>query len=99
VEEYTSKDISNNNNNDLNASSSDKNVAVPISEAEATLHVTRDKITAVFAVAVAVTDIKFTDRPHTINNVIEYADALMAGSLLNLFFQNVCDTPRQAKFF
>jgi uncharacterized protein YdeI (BOF family) len=74
----TSNDISNNNNDDLNAPSSDIDVAVPISEAEATLHVTRDKIPAVFAVAVAVTNnIKFTDRSHTINNVIEYADALI----------------------
>jgi hypothetical protein len=71
VEEDTSNNIS--NNNDLIAPSFGKDVAVPISEADATLHATRNKITAVFAVAVAVTDIKFTDHPHTINNVIEYA--------------------------
>jgi hypothetical protein len=41
------------------------------------LHEARDKITAVFALAVAVIDIKFTDCPHTINNVIEYADAMI----------------------
>jgi hypothetical protein len=68
------------------ATSSDKDVAVPIvpspiatssNKDVAGRHEARDKITAIFAVAVAVIDIKFTGRPHTINNVIEYADALI----------------------
>jgi hypothetical protein len=68
------------------AISLDKDVAVPIVPSPiatssdkdvAGCHEARDKITAAFAVAVAVIDIKFTGRPHTINNVIEYADALI----------------------
>jgi hypothetical protein len=74
------------------ATSSNKDVVVPIvpslidtpspittssGKDVAGRHEARDKITAVFAVAVAVIDIKFTGCPHTINNVIEYANALI----------------------
>jgi hypothetical protein len=48
-------------------------VAPRLSPAEEELQVTRDAITAVYAVAVT----KFKDRSHTINNIIEYADALL----------------------
>ena len=44
-----------------------------LSPIEEELQVTRDTITAVYAVAV----IKFEDQSHTINNIIEYADALL----------------------
>jgi hypothetical protein len=44
-----------------------------LSPAEEELQVTRDAITAIYAVAV----IKFKNRSHTINNIIEYADALL----------------------
>jgi hypothetical protein len=68
------------------ATSSDKDAAIPIvpspiatpsNKDVAGRHEARDQITAIFAVAVAVIDIKFTGCPHTINNVIEYADALI----------------------
>jgi hypothetical protein len=74
------------------ATSSDKDVAVPIIPSPidtpspiatfsdkdlAGRHEAQDKITAVFAVAMDVIDIKFTGRPHTINNVIEYVSALI----------------------
>jgi hypothetical protein len=63
------------------ALSSDKDVAVSIVTSSdkdvASRHGAQDKITAVFAVAVAVINIKFIGRPHTLNNVIEYANALI----------------------
>jgi hypothetical protein len=68
------------------ATSSDKDIAVlivppPIATSSnkdvAGCHEARDKLTAIFAVAKAIIDIKFTGHPHTINNVIEYADALI----------------------
>jgi hypothetical protein len=53
------------------------NVMPRINTAEDALEVTRDTITAIFAVAVTVINHKFSDRSHTINNIIEYADALL----------------------
>jgi energy-converting hydrogenase A subunit M len=48
------------------------------STAEDALRITHDMITAIYAVAVVtVINLKFADRSHTINNIIEYADALI----------------------
>jgi hypothetical protein len=66
----------NNNNNNNDNDISDE----PIGHfSERTLCVTCDKVTAVYAVAVVVINKKFkaTNRIHTINNIIEYADANM----------------------
>jgi hypothetical protein len=66
----------NNNNNNNDNDIGDE----PIGHfSERTLCVTRDKVTAAYAVAVVVINKKFkaSNRVHTINNIIEYADALI----------------------
>jgi hypothetical protein len=72
----------NNNNNDVNDTAIDNDIISddPIGHfSERTLCVTRDKVTAVYAIAVVVINKKFkaSNRVHTINNIIEYADALI----------------------
>jgi hypothetical protein len=78
--------ISNNNdigNNDGNNNNDNNDIGIadePIGHfSERTLCVTHDKVTAVYAVAVVVINKKFkaSNRVHTINNIIEYADALI----------------------
>jgi hypothetical protein len=70
-----------NNNDNSNNSNNNNNIGdEPIGHfSERTLCVTRDKVTAVYAVAVVVINKKFkaSNRVHTINNIIEYADALI----------------------
>jgi hypothetical protein len=76
-------DPSNNDNssNSNNSSGNDNNIGDgPIRHfSERTLCVTRDKVTAVYAVAVVIINKKFkaSNCVHTINNIIEYADALI----------------------
>jgi hypothetical protein len=76
--------ISNDNNiddNDGNNNNNDIDIAdEPIGHfSEQTLCVTRDKVTAVYDVAVVIINKKFkaSNRVHTINNIIEYEDALI----------------------
>jgi hypothetical protein len=74
VDDPNNNDSNNNNNNDNDIGDE------PIGHfSERTLCVTRDKVTAVYAVAVIVINKKFeaSNRVHTINNIIEYADALI----------------------
>jgi hypothetical protein len=69
-------DDNNNNNNNGNNDIGDE----PIGHfSERMLCVTRDKVTAVYAVAVGVINKKFkaSNRVHTIGNIIEYADAFI----------------------
>jgi hypothetical protein len=76
VDNTNNNDDSNNNNNNNDNGISDG----PIGRfSEGTLCVTRDKVTAVYAVAVVLINKKFkvANRVHTINNIIEYADALI----------------------
>jgi hypothetical protein len=74
-------DPNNNDNNCDNNSDNDNDIDdEPIGHfSEQTLCVTRDKVTAIYAVAVVVINKKFkaSNRVHTINNIIEYADALI----------------------
>jgi hypothetical protein len=73
------------NNNDDNDCNNDNNNNNNISDepidhfSERTLCVTRDKVTTVYAVTVVVINKKFkaANCVHTINNIIEYADALI----------------------
>jgi hypothetical protein len=78
VDDPNNNDNSNNNNN---SNSNDNDIGdEPIGHfSERTLCVTRDKVTAVYAVAVVVINKKFKalNRVHTINNIIEYADELI----------------------
>jgi hypothetical protein len=78
VDDPNNNDNSNNNNNSNN---DDNDIGdEPIGHfSERTLCVTCDKVTAVYAVAVVVINKKFNalNRVHTINNIIEYADALI----------------------
>jgi hypothetical protein len=76
VDGTSNNDNSNNNNNNNDNDISDE----PIGHfSERKLCVTHDKVTAVYAVAVGVINKKFkaANRVHTINNIIEYADALI----------------------
>jgi hypothetical protein len=70
-----------NSNNNNNSSNNDNDIGdEPIGHfSERTLRVTRDTVTAVYAVAVVIINKKFRvlNRVHTINNIIEYADALI----------------------
>jgi hypothetical protein len=78
VDDPNNNDNSNNNNN-INSHDNDIDDE-PIGHfSERTLRVTRDKVTAVYAVAVVVINKKFKalNRVHTINNIIEYANALI----------------------
>jgi hypothetical protein len=71
---------SNNNNDNDTAIGNDIISDDPIGHfSERTFCVTRDKVTAVYAVAVVVINKKFkaSNRVHTINNIIEYVDALI----------------------
>jgi hypothetical protein len=74
VDDPNNNDNDNNNNNDNNIGDE------PIRHfSEQTLCVTRDKVTAVYAVTVVVINKKFkaSNCVHTINNIIEYVDALI----------------------
>jgi hypothetical protein len=82
-EDFTVGDDPNNDDNNNNNNSNNDNNDIddePIGHfSERTLCVTRDKVTAVYAVVVVVINKKFkaSNHVHTINNIIEYADALI----------------------